>query len=409
MTNRQAAQRLGVSLNSMLCSAWKWYPMLHGTGKCVRLPATGGRANLYPVEVIERIIAARDEADRAKAAAAAHLPEGLVDRAGACRFFGVSRYVWKHWIHEGKVTCGRLEHSPRGGRRVLYAIGDLERLREDLFGEDKLFKKADGLYHVPEDLVRREDAWELFGVSKPTWERWEREGKITCGERVPGGPKLYALAEIMRLVLENGRLMPPYPDPERPGTYRVPLCGRGIRRKEAIIDAEALPLIEGGTCHWSQTGPFGHVSFWREGAEQAIPLRRVILGIDDGKMHIGHANDDALDCRRENLVVRTVSQRVQHKRKAKLIAGRAPTSRFKGVFWETWTKKWRASIRRDGKTRRLGRFGDEVAAAVAYDEAAAEWFGEHARLNFPDGVDAWIEQDKAGWRSDPLAPQARAA
>jgi hypothetical protein len=73
-------------------------------------------------------------------------------------------------------------------------------------------------------------------------------------------------------------------------------------------------------------------------------------------------------------------------------------------------KRWYARIQLNGKTRSLGKYGDEVAAAVAYDEAASQWFGEHARLNFPDGVDAWIEQDKASWQSDPpVAAQARAA
>ena len=45
-----------------------------------------------------------------------------------------------------------------------------------------------------------------------------------------------------------------------------------------------------------------------------------------------------------------------------------------------------------GRARqRLGAFDDEIAAAEAYDEAARELFGEHARLNFPDGIDAWLE------------------
>jgi hypothetical protein len=193
----------------------------------------------------------------------------------------------------------------------------------------------------------------------------------------------------------------------RPGAYRVPLCGRDIRRKEAIIDAEALPLIEGGTCHWSQTGRFGHVSLWRPDVmSQRTPLRRIILGIEDGSAQIGHLNDDPLDCRRENLVVRTVSQRQRHMQKARVIAGRTPSSRFKGVYWEQSTKRWRAAIHYDGKKRTLGRFGDEVAAAVAYDEAAAKWFGEHARLNFPDGVDAWVQQQTAEWKREEAARQA---
>ena len=83
MTNRQAALRLGVSLETLTAINWKWRPMLRGQGTCVRIPGTGGRCNLNPVEVIEQIIAARDAAERQKQSALEHLPEGLVDRDGA--------------------------------------------------------------------------------------------------------------------------------------------------------------------------------------------------------------------------------------------------------------------------------------------------------------------------------------
>lgn len=363
----------------------------------------GGRCNIYPVEQIQRLIQERD------AAAQPQIPEGFVDKDGACRMFGVSRFVWRTWIRQGKVRIGQIIASPNGGRRKLYAIQDLERLKEQLFGEDKLYKRADGHFHVPAGYLRREVAWAMFGVSKPTWERWEREGKITIGQRVPGGPKLYEFEAVKRRLTECGSLTPPYPDPIRPGCYRVPLTGHGIVRKEAIIDADVLPLLEGGTCHWSQTGSFGNVSFYATNGENHVPLRRLILGITDRKAQIGHANDDPLDCRRENLVVRTVTQRQQHKRKTTRIAGRPPSSRFKGVYWELQTKMWRASISTNGRNRKLGRFRDEVAAAVAYDEAAQQWFGEHARLNFPSGVDAWFEQQVAQRESERQACAERTA
>ena len=54
-----------------------------------------------------------------------------------------------------------------------------------------------------------------------------------------------------------------------------------------------------------------------------------------------------------------------------------------------------ATIKKDRVQRRLGSFRDEIAAAQAYDEAARELFGEHARLNFPDGVDAWLAAEAA--------------
>jgi transposase len=381
VTNREAAQMLGVGLTTLTCNAWRWRLRC---GKTVRMPG-GGRCAIYPLAEIERVQRARAEASEVK------LPDGYVDRDGACKMFGLSPAGWKNWIRDGKVRFGTTFQSPTGGKRKMYAVEDLNRLREKLFGKDKLYKGRDQTWHVPAGFIRREEAWEKFGVSHSVWERWEREGKITCGIQVSGGPKLYKVQDIERMLDEYGRWAPPYPDPDRPGVYRVPLSGRDIKRREALIDADALPLVEGASCSWSMTDGSGFVALSR-GDVHGTPLRRVILGVSDRALNVRHVNGDPLDCRRENLVVRTVRERSRNARKMRTVKGRPTSSQFKGVFWETYTKKWRAVIRVDGKNRSLGRFGDQLAAAVAYDEAARKFFGPCAWLNFPEGVDRWLEQ-----------------
>lgn len=380
---------LGVGLETLTCSTW-WRPMLRACAKCVRHP-NGGRCNIYQIDAIQRIIMARAEA------ATPEIPEGFVDKAGACKMFGISHFVWKNWIRQGKIGFGQLVQAPHGSKRKLYAIEDLKRLKDALFDQDQPHRTLEGHYHVPAGWIGREEAWEAFGVGLMTWWRWEREGKITCGQRLGAGPKLYKVEDIQRMLDEYGRWVPPYPDPERPGVYRVPLSGRDIKRREAIIDAASLPLIEGRSCAWS-TGDAGvgfvSLSASTDGAP-ASPLRRVIMGVTEPGFNVRHVNDDPLDCRRENLVVRTITQRTRNMRKMKSIKGRPLTSRFKGVFWETWSKRWRARITVEGKVRWLGRFGDEIAAGVAYDEAARMWFGEDARLNFPNGVDARLAKEAA--------------
>jgi hypothetical protein len=289
-----------------------------------------GRCYIYPLDEIQRIIAERD------AAAQPPIPQGFVDKDGACAFFGVTWFVWKQWIRGGKVRCGkRISGKFPGGKRTVYAIADLERLREELL--------ADGKWYTSQHAL-------------------------------------------------------PYPDPQRPGVYRVPLGGWEIVPREAIIDAESLPLIEGRSCHWSTGGSareVGSVLVSSPGESQCA-LRRIIMGVADTDINVRHLNGDPLDCRRENLVVRTVQQRTRNMRKARAIKGRPTSSRFKGVYWHRVMKRWYARIRFEGKDRTLGKFTDEIAAAVAYDEAAQKWFGEHARLNFPDGVDAWIEREYGG-------------
>ena len=56
------------------------------------------------------------------------------------------------------------------------------------------------------------------------------------------------------------------------------------------------------------------------------------------------------------------------------------TSRFKGVSWSSYTRKWRAAASFEGKTRHLGFYGTEDAAAGAYAKFAMEKFPKFARL-----------------------------
>jgi hypothetical protein len=58
-----------------------------------------------------------------------------------------------------------------------------------------------------------------------------------------------------------------------------------------------------------------------------------------------------------------------------------------GVYWDVSSKKrYRAEIYPPGgKRKRLGRFRDEVEAALAYDAAVRELGLPTSRLNFPNG------------------------
>jgi hypothetical protein len=107
-------------------------------------------------------------------------------------------------------------------------------------------------------------------------------------------------------------------------------------------------------------------------------LHRAIMHARKGKL-IDHRNGDGLDNRRDNLRLATHSQNMCNRRKTKL----KTTSRFIGVYFNRETNKWRAAIKCKGKKIALGRFVNEVEAAMAYDAAAKKYHGRFASLNFP--------------------------
>jgi len=60
------------------------------------------------------------------------------------------------------------------------------------------------------------------------------------------------------------------------------------------------------------------------------------------------------------------------------------TSKYRGVTWDKQYKKWRSGIVVKGKKKSLGRFPTQLAAAIAYDNAACDSHAEFALLNFPE-------------------------
>jgi hypothetical protein len=73
----------------------------------------------------------------------------------------------------------------------------------------------------------------------------------------------------------------------------------------------------------------------------------------------------------------------QTKATYKLTGKRQGTSRFIGVSWYNSDRFWHAQIAVAGRGKSLGRYKNEVDAALAYDEAARGYHGPGAVCNFP--------------------------
>lgn len=109
---------------------------------------------------------------------------------------------------------------------------------------------------------------------------------------------------------------------------------------------------------------------------QVVTLGRFILDVDDKTKNVVNINDNYLDYRRNNLKITTKQEAVTRSR-----GHRNTSSKYKGVFWHTSGGKWRAAITKDGKKKWLGGFRNEDDAALAYNKAARELFGEGCYLN----------------------------
>jgi hypothetical protein len=64
----------------------------------------------------------------------------------------------------------------------------------------------------------------------------------------------------------------------------------------------------------------------------------------------------------------------------------ARTSKFKGVSRHSQNGNWIAQIHGGGRPKHIGCFRQELQAALAYDGAAHEAYGEFAHLNFPERI-----------------------
>lgn len=107
-----------------------------------------------------------------------------------------------------------------------------------------------------------------------------------------------------------------------------------------------------------------------------VSMHRELLGLTHRSVLVDHVDGNKLDNTRANLRLSTKSTNG---------CNRGPTrknkSGYKGVYKHPQCNRWQSTIRVKGKTRYLGLFKKPQEAALAYNKAALQHFGEYALLN----------------------------
>ena len=130
-------------------------------------------------------------------------------------------------------------------------------------------------------------------------------------------------------------------------------------------------------------------NIYEDGKQRTIRMHNAIMNTPNG-METDHRDGDGLNNQKYNLRNCTHAENGKNLR-----ISESNTSGYKGVYWHKAAKAWVARIRVDYELLYLGCFETVEEGALAYNQKAAELYGEFARLNE-------IGQDKNNRLSDSL-------
>lgn len=157
---------------------------------------------------------------------------------------------------------------------------------------------------------------------------------------------------------------------------RIPLRNiTGDIVEEALVDVEDEKRVRAFSWHLSHG--------YAVGGPGNIRLHRFIMNVSDSDIYIDHINNVKLDCRRNNLRTVTQAQNCQNVPKKP-----NTSSIYKGVSWAEKSQGWQVKC----GAFHFGQYDSQEEAGWAYNLAALEIFGEHARLNDvkePEGFIRW--------------------
>lgn len=144
----------------------------------------------------------------------------------------------------------------------------------------------------------------------------------------------------------------------------------------ALVDDEDYAQVCGFTWYVVNKGYVARGE-WSKNVQRLVLLHRQLLQPPTG-VEVDHRNHNKLDNRRANLRLSTTQENARNK----LPLENKLYSAYKGVCYQRRNRrKWVAGICVNYKQIHLGSFATEREAALAYNAAALERFGEFALIN----------------------------
>jgi len=144
----------------------------------------------------------------------------------------------------------------------------------------------------------------------------------------------------------------------------------------AVIDAADVPQVEKflWCAHVCRHAVYALRGYEVKGKTKLVMMHRELIGAPHGRL-VDHVDGNGLNNRRANLRLASNSENTRNSKKR--IDNK---SGYKGVCWDELQRKWRASIRLNGRQTYLGLYASPQEAHNAYREAATREYGEFARM-----------------------------
>lgn len=147
--------------------------------------------------------------------------------------------------------------------------------------------------------------------------------------------------------------------------------------KYALVDDEDFERVSQYKWFYSRGYAVRSVRRPKKGT---IFMHRFIMSTPEGTF-TDHIDGNRSDNRKQNLRFCTYAQNLRN------TSGKGARSGYKGVYPSSKTGgNWAARIRHGHLFKTIGTYSTKEEAAIAYNEAATEHFGEFARLNVIKGA-----------------------